>query len=101
MNRYGFAISRAKLVIDLGSINYGVWNLLCDGDCRFWKEEGESKITYSSSSFKEDEPYGLLLRRRLELRKEKVSAGFMLISQVLKKDRVSGNKLIPGDDFKR
>lgn len=66
-------------MIDFGLINYGVWNLLCDGDCRFWKEEGELKIMYFLLSFKEDELYGLLLWRCFELRKEKVLVGFMLI----------------------
>uniref|UniRef100_M4ENT6 Uncharacterized protein n=1 Tax=Brassica campestris TaxID=3711 RepID=M4ENT6_BRACM len=80
MNRYGFAISRAKLVLERGKI---------------------IKDNVLFVKFQRRRAYGLPLRRRLELRKEKVSAGFMLISPVLKKDRVSGKKLIPGDDFKR
>ncbi|KAL0702922.1 hypothetical protein Bca4012_059044 [Brassica carinata] len=64
----GFAISRAELVIDLGSINYGVMKSSPWRICSVMRIIGSGKR-------KEDEPYESPLRRRRKLRKKKISAG--------------------------
>ena len=64
-----------------------------------WRDCSVMAITSSGKSKQNqnDSP----LRRHRKLRKKKVSAGFMLISQVLKEDMFVVKKLSDGDDFKK